>query len=611
MAVRRWLGDTLLNAGLVTRQQLDEALAVQNTTGQKLGQTLVSLGYLTDASLLQTLCADAGIPYLTDDELQPQPDAASLIPLELARTNAVVPLKLESRHLVIAMADPFDLLTIRSLTRAAGRSVRVVGAQREAVLRAIELVYGAAGNAARPAAATEGGQMRMAVGAAAASMPSSGSMPSPAAMPTAPGASHAPATAPAPSAPRLELSRGADSALPRTTGRPGWAGANAQASSPTDEGSAAGVVDEIIRRGVDMSATDIHVEPLDEVIRVRYRVDGLLTEGPSFPKSVQSSLISRIKILATLDIADTRMPQDGRVRLRFGSRSVDLRVSTFPTLHGEDIVLRILDRGRVALQLDRLGVEPDDLLLLRTALQRPHGLVPVTGPTGSGKTTTLYAALTELNTGDRAIITLEDPIEYEISSIRQSQVNVRAGLTFASGLRSILRHDPNIILVGEIRDEETMQIALSAALTGHLVLTTLHTTTAAGTIPRLLDMGAEPFVIASAVSMFVSQRLVRVLCSGCKAKVDVPGAVRKRFGLDDAVLYGPRGCQLCRGSGYKGRLGIFEILPMSPDIIAAIDQRMPPEQIHRDSGRPTLLQDGLRKVRAGVTTLDEILRVTT
>ena len=601
MAVRRWLGDTLLNAGLVTRQQLDEALAVQHTTGQKLGQTLVSLGYLTDAALLQTLCADAGIPYLTDDELQPQADAAVLIPLELARSHAVVPLKLESRHLVLAMADPFDLLTIRSLTRAAGRSVRVVGAQREAVLRAIEKCYAAAHAPAlaRPAAVGENAPLRMAVGAAPVALPS------PVLASAAPGASHASQS----SVPRLELSRGADHA--RAGGRAPWAGAAPAAGMPADEGSAATVVDEIIRRGVDLSATDIHVEPLDDVIRVRYRIDGLLTDGASFPKSAQSALISRIKILATLDIADNRLPQDGRVRLRFGSRSVDLRVSTFPTLHGEDIVLRILDRGRVALQLDKLGIEPDDLLLLRSALQKPHGLVPVTGPTGSGKTTTLYAALTELNTGDRAIITLEDPVEYEIPSIRQSQVNVRAGLTFASGLRSILRHDPNVILVGEIRDQETMQIALSAALTGHLVLTTLHTTTAAGTIPRLLDMGAEPFVLASAVSMFVSQRLVRVLCTGCKAKTDVPTAVRKRFGLDDAVLYAPRGCQMCRGSGYKGRLGIFELLPMSPDIVAAIDQRTPPEQIHRDSGRPNLLQDGVRKVRAGVTTLDEILRVTT
>jgi type IV pilus assembly protein PilB len=596
MAVRRWLGDTLLEAKLVTRQQLDEALALQNTTGQKLGQTLVSLGYLTDALLLQTLCADAGIPYLTDDELQPQPDAAALIPIELARTHVVVPLKLESRHLVIAMADPFDLLTIRALTRAAGRSVRVVGAQREAVLRAIEKVYAGAAIAASGRASTSA---KVSVGGAG----TSSAVP----VPAAPAAQ--PATAP-PAAPRLELSRGTDQSSPgaRTFQRPGWPAQTSPA--PGDEGSAAAVVDDIIRRGVDLSATDIHIEPLDDVIRVRYRVDGLLTDGPSFPKASQLALISRVKILATLDIADSRLPQDGRVRLRFGSRSVDLRVSTFPTLHGEDIVLRILDRGRVELQLEKLGVEPDDLMLLRSALQKPFGLIPVTGPTGSGKTTTLYAALTELNTGDRAIITLEDPIEYEIPSIRQSQVNVRAGLTFASGLRSILRHDPNVILVGEIRDQETMQIALSAALTGHLVLTTLHTTTAAGTIPRLLDMGAEPFVVASAVTMFVSQRLVRVLCTNCKARSDVPTAVRKRFGLDDAVLYAPKGCHVCRNTGYKGRLGIFELLPMSPDIVTAIEQRTQPDQIHRDSGRPTLLQDGIRKVRAGVTTLDEILRVT-
>jgi type II secretory ATPase GspE/PulE/Tfp pilus assembly ATPase PilB-like protein len=488
------------------------------------------------------------------------------------------------------MADPFDLLAIRALTRAAGRSVRVLGAQRESVLRAIEKAYGAGSRIAL--AAAEPAQVRAAAGGATA----------------APAPAGAPATSATPSAPpRLELSR-SDGVTSRGTTRPGWP---AQMGAPADEGSAAAVVDDIIRRGVDMSATDIHVEPLDDVIRVRYRVDGLLTEGPSFPKSAQSSLISRLKILATLDIADSRLPQDGRVRLRFGSRNIDLRVSTFPTLHGEDIVLRVLDRGRVALQLDRLGVEPDDLMLLRSALQRPHGLIPVTGPTGSGKTTTLYAALSELNTGDRSIITLEDPIEYEIPSIRQSQVNVRAGLTFASGLRSILRHDPNIILVGEVRDQETMQIAMSAALTGHLVLTTLHTTTAAGTIPRLLDMGAEPFVIASSVNMFLSQRLVRVLCSQCKTRFEMSSAVRKRFGLDDATLYGPKGCSLCRGTGYKGRLGIFELLPMSPDIVVAIDQRTPAEQIHRDSGRPTLLQDGLRKVRAGVTTLDEILRVTT
>ena len=592
MAVRRWLGDTLLNAGLVTRQQLDEALAVQNTTGQKLGQTLVSLGYITDTALLETLCADAGIPFLTEAEVRPQPDAIALIPIELARSHAVVPLKLESRHLVIAMVDPFDLLTIRALTKAAGRSVRVVGAQRDVVLHAIDTAYAAVSTTAAAAGAR-------AVGGAAAPATFTPATPAPA----TPGPE---ATAP----PRLELSRGTEAGARPTAGRPGWGAATAAAAPRADEGNAAGVVDDIIKRGIEISATDIHLEPHEEVIRVRYRVDGLLTEGPTFPKASQLALISRMKILASLDIADTRLPQDGRVRIRLSGRSVDLRVSTFPTLHGEDIVLRILDRGRVALQLERLGIESDDLLLLRSALQKPHGLVPVTGPTGSGKTTTLYAALMELNTGDRAIITLEDPIEYEIPQIRQSQVNVRAGLTFASGLRSILRHDPNVILVGEVRDPETMQIALSASLTGHLVLTTLHTTTAAGTIPRLLDMGAEPFVLASAVNMFVSQRLVRVLCPNCKAKLEMTGAVRKRFGLDEATLYGPKGCSQCRNTGFKGRLGLFEILPMSPDIVTAIYEKTAPEQIHADSGRPTLLQDGLRKVRAGLTTLDEVLRVT-
>ena len=579
MAVRRWLGDTLMSAGLVTRQQLDEALAVQNATGQKLGQTLVSLGYITDAALLQTLCTDAGIPFLAEHELKPQNEAIALIPAELARSHAAIPLKLESRHLVIAMSDPFDLLTIRALTRAAGRSVRVVGAEREAVTRAIDVFY-----VASPAAAAVAGA-RLSLG-------------------SGPSAALAGPTA---TPPRLELSRSEPAA--QRVGR-GWP-APVATGSGGEEVNAASVVDDIIRRGIELSATDIHLEPLDDGLRVRYRVDGLLADGPSFPKTSQAALVSRVKILSALDIADSRLPQDGRVRIRVGGRNVDLRVSTFPTLHGEDIVLRILDRGRVPLQLERLGIESEDLLLLRTALQRPHGLIPVTGPTGSGKTTTLYAALSELNSGDRAIITLEDPIEYEMPQIRQSQVNVRAGLTFATGLRSILRHDPNIILVGEIRDQETMQIALSAALTGHLVLTTLHTTTAAGTIPRLLDMGAEPFVIASAVSMFISQRLIRVLCTQCKAKVDLSTAVRRRFGLENVTLYGPKGCAHCRSTGYKGRLGIYELLPMSSDIVAAIDARTPPEQIHQDSGRPTLLQDGIRKVRAGLTTLDEILRVTT
>lgn len=576
MAVRRWLGDTLLDAGLLTKPQLDEALAIQRKTGDKLGAVLVDLGMISETDLLRTLSDAAGIPFLADLASAPQPDAVALLPVDLARTHLAVPVNIDGRHVVVAMADPFDLLAIRALTRAVGRSVRVVGTPRDVVLRAIEQAYAAS-------AVAESGAMVASGGSAAPTMAS---------------------------VPKLGIARG-EAATPgaRGVGRPGWPTTGPWRMGE-DPGSAASVVSDLIKRGVEMGATDIHIEPRETGLHVRYRVDGLLMDGPVFPKAAQSALISRIKILSTLDIADARMPQDGRTQMRVGGRTVDLRVSTFPTLHGEDIVLRILDRGHVALDLEKLGVEPDDLKLLRNALMRPHGLIPVTGPTGSGKTTTLYAALAEISTGDRAIITLEDPIEYELPGIRQSQVNVRAGLTFATGLRSILRHDPDVILVGEIRDQETAQIAMSAALTGHLVLTTLHTTTAAGTIPRLLDMGVEPFVIASSVTMFVSQRLVRVLCNQCKAQTDMQPAVRKRFGLDNSVLYKATGCPACRDTGYRGRIAILEILPMTPEVVAAIYDGTSSEIIQRDSGRPTLMEDGLRKVQNGLTTLDEILRVT-
>jgi type II secretory ATPase GspE/PulE/Tfp pilus assembly ATPase PilB-like protein len=572
MAVRRWLGDTLLKAGLLTKAQLDEALGVQGKSGDKLGTVLVDMGIITETDLLRALSEAAGIPFLPALEAPPTAEALALLPGDMARAHSAIPVNIDGRHVVVAMADPFDLLAIRALTRAVGRSVKVVGVPREIVLRAIEQSY----------AASAGGAM---VASGGSAMPSL-------------------------TAPHLAVSRGEPSTGASKIGRPGW-----PTTGPwklgEDANSATSVVSDIIKRGVEMTATDIHIEPRETGLHIRYRVDGLLLDGPVFPKAAQLALISRVKILSALDIADARLPQDGRTQVRVGTRMVDLRVSTFPTLHGEDIVLRILDRGNVSLDLEKLGVEPEDLILLRNALAKPHGLIPVTGPTGSGKTTTLYAALSELRTGDRAIITLEDPIEYELPGIRQSQVNVRAGLTFATGLRSILRHDPDVILVGEIRDQETAQISMSAALTGHLVLTTLHTTTAAGTIPRLLDMGVEPFVIASSVSMFLSQRLVRVLCQHCKVPIDTQPAVRRRFQLEMAQLYGPKGCPLCRNTGFKGRIAIIEILPMSPDVVTAIYERTAPEQIHRDSGRPTLLQDGIRKVQNGLTTLDEILRVTT
>lgn len=552
--VKMRLGERLLQSGLITPDQLDRAIRKHTTSGEKLGRTIVNLGYVHADLVMKALCDDAGIPYIALSDRLPAPDATTLISASVARLYCAIPLQLEHGRLLVAMADPFDMEAVTSLERAAGRPIRVAAAPKEEIVTRLRIAYAALDERTLDSAAADN--------------------------------------------------------RPVSASTNGTKGHSAEPFDETANASAAKLADDIIRRGTSLGATDIHVEPLEEVIKVRYRLDGLLQDGGSYPKTMQAPLTSRIKILASLDIAETRLPQDGRVRIRAEGTNIDLRVSTFPTLHGEDVVLRILDRSRVALNLERLGMEPDDLAILRAAFLRPHGLIPVTGPTGSGKTTTLYSALVELNNHEKCIITLEDPVEYELAQIRQSQINVRAGLTFASGLRSILRHDPDTILVGEMRDAETVSIALSAALTGHLVLTTLHTNTAAGAMPRLLDMGAEPFVLTSSVLLVISQRLIRTLCGDCKTVIEVSSVVRERFGLEDIPLYGHRGCRLCRQTGFRGRIGIFELLPMTGDVVTAVYNRRPAEEIHQISGRPTLFDDGLRKVRAGVTALDELLRVT-
>ena len=581
MSRRIRLGESLVEAGLINTAQLDEALARKTTTGERIGEALVALGYITERDLVRTLAKDADIPFLEASDLRVDTAVVSLVTAQAARTNNLVPLRADGRALVVAMSNPFDIGVIRSLERASGRQIRTVTGDPVVISQLVESHYG--GGSGRTATTEK----------PTAGRPSWTSRSSSAGMPAIPAAAF-PVAAPAPAA---ALIYGASSHATR------------QLVGIEEGQTAAELADGIIRRGVALAATDIHIEPLEEIVQVRYRVDGVLQDGAAYPKALQAALMSRIKILSGLDIAESRLPQDGRAKIRLEARSIDLRVSTFPTVHGEDVVLRILDRGRVALQLDSLGIDPADVELLRTALRKPFGLLPVTGPTGSGKTTTLYSALLELTTGERCIITLEDPVEYEVQQIRQSQINVRAGLTFASGLRSILRHDPDIILVGEMRDQETVQIALSAALTGHLVLTTLHTTTAAGAIPRLLDMGAEPFIVASAISLVASQRLVRSLCPECRTPLAVPKVAAERFGLVGVQVFGPRGCGACRQTGYRGRVGIFEFLPIDEAIVTCIYERRSSEDIRRVSGRPTLLDDGLRKVRAGITSLDEVLRV--
>jgi type IV pilus assembly protein PilB len=566
MSRRVRLGESLVESGLITPAQLDEALRRGNTTGERIGEALVGLGYISERDLLRTLASDADIPFLEPRELVVDPMVVGAVSVTIARAEHVVPLRVEGRSLVVAMGNPFDVGVIRSLERSTGRHIRVCAADPAAIAQLVETVYGG------------GAQAQTA------------------------GAEHA---ARARSTWTQNAAPGAVRQAP-----PGTPTASTQLAAGEDGMTAAQLADDIIRRAVTLGSTDIHIEPLEDVVQIRYRVDGLLQNGPSYPKALQASLLSRIKILASLDIAENRLPQDGRVRTRAEGRLIDLRVSTFPTVYGEDTVLRVLDRSRVNLKLESLGIDTADLALIRDAMNKPFGLLPVTGPTGSGKTTTLYSALLELNTGEKCIITLEDPVEYEVEKIRQSQINVRAGLTFASGLRSMLRHDPDVILVGEMRDAETVQIGLSAALTGHLVLTTLHTTTAAGAIPRLLDMGAEPFIVASAVSLVASQRLVRTLCVECKQPQPLAPAVVDRFRLKGSTLYKATGCKLCRNTGFRGRIGIFEFLPITEEIVSAIYERRSSEDIRRISGRPTLLDDGLAKVRAGLTTLDEVLRVT-
>ena len=542
MAARKRLGERLLEGGVITEQQLADALRAQQVTGEELGNALMRLGYVDEDDLVRLLCEDADIPFLELHSIQPELAAVQAIPEALARAHGVLPLAQEKGRIKVALGNPFDIGAVTALERVTGRPLTVVAAPREDIARLLNEAYG--------------GRV---------------------------------ATAEAPAAER---------------------GAETSSSPETrEEGGAARVAEELILRGIGLGATDIHVEPTDSQMEVRFRVDGVLQSGGTYPKALQSPLVTRLKIMAGLNIAESRLPQDGRFRVAAEGRQVDLRISTFPTLHGEDIVLRVLDRGRVRLDLAGLGMSPADLKLLRAALQRPHGLIPVTGPTGSGKTTTLYSALAELDKASKSVLTLEDPIEYELEGVRQSQVNVRAGLTFASGLRSLLRHDPDVLLVGEMRDHETVQIALSAALTGHLVLTTVHTNSAAGVIPRLLDMGAEPFVLASSLNLVVAQRLVRVLCQHCKTPVEVPDEVRQRYGLGAGELYRPRGCSACRKTGYRGRIGIFEMMPINDEIEQAIYEQQSAEQLQKYTDRPTLLQDGLRKVVAGVTSLEEVLKV--
>ncbi len=373
------------------------------------------------------------------------------------------------------------------------------------------------------------------------------------------------------------------------------------------------MVENIIAKAVELDSSDIHLEPEKSHLNCRYRIDGILHSMPRIPLEYQAAVISRVKIMANMDIAEKRLPQDGRLRMPVARREVDLRISTFPTIYGENLVIRILDHSRGVLKLSQLGFSKHILARFSDLIRRPHGIILVTGPTGSGKTTTLYAALSEINTTEKNIITLEDPVEYEIPMVRQSQVNLKAGLTFSSGLRSIVRQDPDVIMIGEIRDKETADIAIHAALTGHLVFSTLHTNDAPSAVTRLIDMGVEPFLVASSVIGILAQRLVRTLCASCKKEYTPSKELLARLGLAKSVFYKETGCKKCKGLGYARRSGIFEFLIPDDRIKGMIGEKLSATVLREaavKNGMKTLRDSGLEKVASGITSISELLRVT-
>ena len=553
--VARRLGDILVQSGRISEEQLELALKEQRQTGEKLGGVLQRLGICTENEIGEILAEQAGVPHMDLAAATVQPEAAELLPAEFVRERRILPLGLHGDTLVLAMANPMDLAAIDEASTLADRYIEVVHVNESEIEAALPRFYGGGVDV--------DDLLQRAIEDA-----------------------------------RFAL---------REEGR-GGAG-----ESPFMR-----LVDLLIQKGVDEKATDIHVEPEERVLRTRYRLDGRLVQGPSLPKELQSVVTTRLKIMASMNISETRLPQDGHILFEDEGRKVDLRVSSFPGVHGETIVSRILDKENLILGLERIGMAEPVLRAFRQDISRSHGIVLVTGPTGSGKTTTLYSALSWLNKPDVKIITLEDPVEYELPLINQGQIQAAQGFSFAAGLRAILRQDPDIILVGEIRDQETARMAIRAALTGHLVFSTLHTNDAAGAVPRLLDMGIEPFLLAATLIGVLAQRLVRAVCPDCLEERSPTPDQCEMLGLDPAdgaVMAFPagKGCPACKQTGYRGRLAVFEYLRLTEDLrrlVAAGTTREDIAAAAREAGMRTLREDALDKVREGRTSIEELLRVT-
>ena len=606
------LGDLLLKENMVTPQQLQEALSHQRNNGGKLGKAFVSLGYVRDEEITSLLSRQYGVPSINLDHFEVDPAIIKIIPAETARKYQILPLSRSGATLTIAMADPTNVFAMDDIKFMTGYNVEPVVASEISLEDAIEKYYGSTRSLQLRQDGGGGGSM----GSAGLGMPSIKDVMEGPALTFDDMASVGLSEVDLDSMADAE----ADVETVRTEEDEIDLGALAKSSeaAPVIKLSNVLLID-ALKRG----ASDIHIEPYEKEFRVRFRIDGILYNVMALPMKLRDPLTSRIKIMAKLDISEKRLPQDGRIKIRLKieerSRDMDFRVSCLPTLWGEKIVLRLLDKTKLMLDMTKLGFEVDSLERFKRAIAKPYGIVLVTGPTGSGKTNTLYSALASLNKPDTNIMTAEDPVEFNLVGINQVQIRDNIGLNFASALRSFLRQDPNIILVGEIRDYETAEIAVKAALTGHLVLSTLHTNDAPSTVSRLVNMGIEPFLVGTAVNLIQAQRLIRRICANCKIEItDIPSKTLIEIGFPpDAVgtfkLYKGRGCGACNGTGYKGRVGLYEVMEISEGIRDLIMVGATAVEIKRkalEEGMLTLRMSGLEKIKAGITTVEEVLRET-
>ena len=568
--VSRRLGDLLVGEGLISPEQLQRALQEQKRSNEKLGSILVRLGLLNEDQLIGFLSRQYGLPSITLSQLDIDPEVLKLVPANMAKKYEVLPVKRVGNALTLAMADPTNVFAIDDIAFVTNLQVLPVVASQGAIRKAIERNYDP------QSAALSDAITAMEVETASVEVVEEGTEEAPAKVDV------------------FELQESADDA-------------------PVVK-----LVNMILVDAIRRGSSDIHLEPYEKVFRVRFRIDGVLHEMMTPPKRLEAAMISRLKIMSSLDIAERRLPQDGRIKLRYQTREIDFRVSTLPTMFGEKVVLRILDKESLKLDLTQLGFDPWSLDQFQKAIRSPYGMILITGPTGSGKTTTLYSAIHTVNSPDINIMTVEDPVEYNLKGVNQTQVKEDIGRTFAAVLRSFLRQDPDVILVGETRDLETAQIAIRAALTGHLVFTTIHTNDCPSTVARLLDMGIPPFLVSSSLLLILAQRLARKVCAQCKEPYEVDEETLVPYGhisqgLGRVTVHKGKGCQTCNFTGMKGRVAIYEVMPITQEIRELILRNAPAAEIReiaRKQGMKTLRESGLLKVLDGTTTIEEVLRVT-